>query len=161
VTVLCEPMLDSPKHPALSAGQQNLYFNLRAIVGWLLIAVMHASIILAAVVVGADPTEVDRPSGHTTSLGQNGILMFSIVIITVHAQLGCCIDHWTWMHHASCWGSISELGGGGMERGWRAVKPDCPPPPHRAQPPPLLIPTACPPPQRSGLSSCWRTAPSP
>jgi hypothetical protein len=88
-------------------------------VGWLLCAVLHAVIILVAVVEGADPTEVDRRSGQTLSLGQNGILMFSIVIITVHTQLGCCIDHWTWMHHASCWGSIGgRAAGGGAGRGW-------------------------------------------
>ena len=39
-------------------GQKNLYFNLRSIVGWLATAVLHALIILATVMVGADPTEV-------------------------------------------------------------------------------------------------------
>jgi hypothetical protein len=41
-------------------------------------------------------------------LAQDGILMFSVVIATVHSQLASVIDHWTWMHHASCWGSIGR-----------------------------------------------------
>lgn len=52
--------------------------------------------------------QVDRGDGSTLSLGQSGILMFTIVIITVHAQLASVVDQWTWMHHASCWGSVGK-----------------------------------------------------
>lgn len=41
-------------------GQRNLYFNLRAISGWLATAILHAVIILAAVMWGAHSTEVGR-----------------------------------------------------------------------------------------------------
>jgi hypothetical protein len=88
-------------------------------VGWLLTAVAHAVVILACVLAGAGPMRVDRSHGHPRALGQDGVLMFSVVIVTVHAQLASIIDHWTWAHHASCWGSIGEqgppvLGGGGL-----------------------------------------------
>jgi hypothetical protein len=59
----------------------------------------------------------DRFNGHTLSLEQNGILMFTIVIITVHAQLGIVLDQWTWMHHAAMWGSIGAHGRGVGVRG--------------------------------------------
>jgi phospholipid-transporting ATPase len=97
--------LDWPA-PAPLPGQRNLYFNLRAISAWLFTAVVHAVIILATVMMGAHSTEADREAGQSLAVGQDGILMFSIVIITVHAQLAVVIDHWTWMHHASCWGSV-------------------------------------------------------
>jgi hypothetical protein len=42
-------------------GQRNLYFNLRAISGWLSIAVLHAAVILVAVMLGAHPTNVCSP----------------------------------------------------------------------------------------------------
>ena len=53
-------------------------------------------------------SQVDRHGGHTLGLAQDGILMFSVVIITVHAHLATAIDQWTWMHHAACWGSVGE-----------------------------------------------------
>lgn len=67
--------------------------------------------------------QMDRATGTTLSLDQQGVLMFSIVIITVHLQLGSVIDHWTWMHHASCWGSVGERAGdmGGLRHSHRVV----------------------------------------
>ena len=72
-------------------------------------AVLHAGLILAMVLLGSDPLEVDRASGQSFTLGQNGVLMFSIVVVTVHLQLAMSLDHWTWMHHASIWGSIGAF----------------------------------------------------
>ncbi|GBF89503.1 phospholipid-transporting ATPase [Raphidocelis subcapitata] len=88
-------------------GQRNLYFSPRAITGWLLVAVLHAVIILGCVVGGAHPTNTDRADGHTLALEQNGIFMFSIVIVAVNLQLASVLDQWTWAHHASLWGSIA------------------------------------------------------
>ncbi len=34
-----------------------------------------------------------------------GILMFSVVIVTVHLQVTTIEEQWTWIHHASIWGS--------------------------------------------------------
>jgi hypothetical protein len=93
----------------LSTGQKNMYFNLRAILGWLSVAMLHALIILLVVLLGADGMEADRFTGITWGLQQNGVLMFSIVVITVHLQLAVSIDQWTWLHHFSIWGSICEL----------------------------------------------------
>ncbi|WIA12055.1 hypothetical protein OEZ85_012134 [Tetradesmus obliquus] len=87
-------------------GQQNLYFDLPAIVGWLGMALLHAAMTVAMVLVGSDSQESDRHSGAIWSLQQNGLLMFTTVVITVHLQLGMVIDQWTWMHHLSIWGSI-------------------------------------------------------
>lgn len=92
----------------LSTGQKNIYFNLRAILGWLSVAMLHALIILLIVLLGADGLEADRGTGVTWGLQQNGVLMFSIVVITVHLQLTVTIDQWTWLHHVSIWGSICE-----------------------------------------------------
>jgi phospholipid-transporting ATPase len=92
-----------PRH---IAGQRNVYFNLTAIVGWLGTALLHAALTLSMVMSGADATTADRDNGHTWSLQQNGLLMFTIVIITVHLQLSVVLDQWTWMHHVAIWGSI-------------------------------------------------------
>jgi phospholipid-transporting ATPase len=94
--------------PLCPAGQQNLYFSLPAIVGWLGMALLHAAMTVAMVLVGSDSLEADRNSGAVWSLQQNGLLMFTTVVITVHLQLGMVIDQWTWMHHVSIWGSIRE-----------------------------------------------------
>ena len=88
------------------AGQQNIYFDLRSILGWLGTSFLHATIIMTMVMCGADSLEVDRIDGHTWSLQQNGILMFSIVVVTVHLQLAVVLDQWMWMHHVAIWGSI-------------------------------------------------------
>ena len=102
-----------PPHPAPAprAGQRNAYFDARAIAGWLLTALLHAGLILAAVLAGAQAAGVDRASGAAPGLGQGGVLMFTAVIVTVHCQLGAVIDQWTLAHHASCWGSVGAAGG--------------------------------------------------
>lgn len=89
-------------------GQRNLYFSLPAIVGWLGTAFFHAALIVVMVLVGADSLDSDSASGHTWSLLRNGLLMFTIVIITVHLQLAIVIDQWIWLHHLAIWGSIGE-----------------------------------------------------
>lgn len=91
------------------AGQQNLYFSLPAIVGWLGTALLHAALTVAMVLVGSDSLESDRHAGSAWSLQQSGLLMFTTVVITTHLQLGMVIDQWTWMHHVSIWGSVCEL----------------------------------------------------
>jgi phospholipid-transporting ATPase len=71
-------------------------------------ALLHAAMTVAMVLVGSDSLEADRHSGAIWSLQQNGLLMFTTVVITVHLQLGMVIDQWTWMQHLSIWGSIRE-----------------------------------------------------
>jgi hypothetical protein len=83
--------------------------------------VLHAAVILLAVLgcvaVGAGdvgdgvasaigPGSADRAGGQTWSLYQAGLAMFTVVVLTVHLQLALCVDQWTWMHHASMWGSV-------------------------------------------------------
>lgn len=91
-----------------AAGQHNLYFNLSAIVGWLGTAFFHAALIVIMVLLGSDNLDSDSAGGHTWSLLRNGLLMFTIVIITVHLQLAMVIDQWIWLHHVAIWGSIGE-----------------------------------------------------
>lgn len=62
------------------------------------------------VLVGADSLDSDSAAGHSWSLLRNGLLMFTIVIITVHLQLAMVIDQWIWLHHLAIWGSIGERG---------------------------------------------------
>lgn len=95
--------------PVWPAGQRNLYFSLPAIVGWLGTAFFHAALIVVMVLVGAGSLDSDSASGHTWSLLRNGLLMFTIVIITVHLQLAIVIDQWIWLHHLAIWGSIGKL----------------------------------------------------
>jgi hypothetical protein len=89
-----------------------VYFDLKSILGWLGTSFLHATIIMTMVMCGADSLEVDRKDGHTWTLQQNGILMFSIVVVTVHLQLAVVLDQWMWMHHVAIWGSIGERHGG-------------------------------------------------
>lgn len=76
--------------------------------GWLGTAFLHAAIIVVMVLVGADSLDSDSGGGHTWSLLRNGLLMFTIVIITVHLQLAIVIDQWIWLHHLAIWGSIGK-----------------------------------------------------
>eukprot|EP00879_Flechtneria_rotunda_P010836 GHRR01011325.1.p1 GENE.GHRR01011325.1~~GHRR01011325.1.p1 ORF type:complete len:1369 (+),score=416.83 GHRR01011325.1:1346-5452(+) len=87
-------------------GQQNLYFSLPAIVGWLGTALLHAALVVAMVLTGADSIDSDRKTGRIWSSPQDGVIMFTVVIITVHLQLSMIIDQWMWMHHVAIWGSI-------------------------------------------------------
>ena len=82
-----------------------------AIVGWLGTAFLHAAMIVIMVLLGSDSLDSDSGGGHTWSLLRNGLLMFTIVIITVHLQLAIVIDQWTWIHHVAIWGSIGEPSG--------------------------------------------------
>lgn len=97
--------------PLPPAGQQNLYFSLPAIVGWLGTAFFHAALIVVMVLLGADSLDSDSGAGHAWSLLRNGLLMFTIVIITVHLQLAIVIDQWIWLHHLAIWGSIGAPAG--------------------------------------------------
>jgi phospholipid-transporting ATPase len=103
--------LSAPPPPCAiwRAGQRNLYFSLPAIVGWLGTAFFHAALIVVMVLLGADSLDSDSASGHSWSLLRNGLLMFTIVIITVHLQLAIIIDQWIWLHHVAIWGSIGRL----------------------------------------------------
>ncbi|KAF6253363.1 hypothetical protein COO60DRAFT_1547131 [Scenedesmus sp. NREL 46B-D3] len=97
---------DLEKNWGCASRQQNLYFSLPAIVGWLGTALLHAALTVAMVLVGSDSLESDRHAGSAWSLQQSGLLMFTTVVITTHLQLGMVIDQWTWMHHVSIWGSV-------------------------------------------------------
>jgi len=92
-------------------GQGNLYFSFSAICGWLVAAVLHATVVLLAVLgcvgVLSPGGRADRAGGQTWSLYQAGLAMFTVVIVTVHLQLAMVVDQWTWMHHASMWGAIA------------------------------------------------------
>ena len=46
-----------------------------------------------------------REAGHPFSLPYVGVVLFSVVIITVHLQLATVVDQWTWLHHVAIWGS--------------------------------------------------------
>jgi hypothetical protein len=80
-------------------------------VGWLGTALLHAAIVVVMVLTGSDSVDSDRGTGSSWSLPQNGVLMFSIVIITVHLQLAIVLDQWLWLHHVAIWGSIGKSAG--------------------------------------------------
>ena len=46
--------------------------------------------------------------GHCGAL-QVGSILFTVVILTVHLEVACVLDHWTVMHHISIWFSICAL----------------------------------------------------
>lgn len=73
------------------AGQRNEYFNFRAISLWLLSAMYQCTIICFFVLYGCSNTIADREAGHPYTMWQMGIVMYSIVIVTVHMQVrGVC-----------------------------------------------------------------------
>lgn len=49
-------------------------------------------------------------SGNVWSLYQAGVMMYTIVVLTVHGQLVVVEDQWTWLHHCATWMSIGALG---------------------------------------------------
>lgn len=91
------------------AGQNNMYFNLRALLGWLATSALHACFILVMVLIGADGQVAARLDGNPWTFSQCGVLMYSIVVITVHLQLAVILDQWTWLHHVSIWLSIGAM----------------------------------------------------
>ncbi|KAG2495688.1 hypothetical protein HYH03_006288 [Edaphochlamys debaryana] len=92
------------KYPGLyMQGQRNEYFNFKAIALWLLSSMYQCAIIMVFVLVGCNSTEVDRESGNPYTMWQTGVLMYTVVVITVHMQVCQVLDQWTWVHHLSIW----------------------------------------------------------
>eukprot|EP00195_Chlamydomonas_chlamydogama_P002386 CAMPEP_0202922204 /NCGR_PEP_ID=MMETSP1392-20130828/77797_1 /ASSEMBLY_ACC=CAM_ASM_000868 /TAXON_ID=225041 /ORGANISM="Chlamydomonas chlamydogama, Strain SAG 11-48b" /LENGTH=1321 /DNA_ID=CAMNT_0049615821 /DNA_START=167 /DNA_END=4132 /DNA_ORIENTATION=- len=94
------------KYPALyRQGQKNTYFNFWAITGWLATSLLQCAIIMVLVLVGCYPTMIDREGGDPFTMYEVGVLMFSIIIVTVHFQVAMVEEQFTWIHHFSLWAS--------------------------------------------------------
>lgn len=76
-----------------------------AIAGWLTTALYQVIIITVFVLYGSRSTNIDRHSGHVTTMYQDGVTMFSVILITVHVQMLTVMEQWTWVHHFAVWAS--------------------------------------------------------
>eukprot|EP00798_Chlamydomonas_sp_ICE-L_P023701 gene23701-9242_t len=96
----------SLKFPQLyRQGQANTYLNFWAIAAWLSTAIFQCCVVFAIVMIGSLPTLIDRSAGNPMTMYQTGITLYSIIIITVHLEVISIEEQWTWLHHASIWGS--------------------------------------------------------
>ena len=93
------------------AGPRNHYFDLKAVVGWLLNSAFQSVVVFVMVMGALGPQRADSHSGRTPGQWQAGATLFTAVIITVHLEIASVIDHWTWLHAFSIIFSLCELPG--------------------------------------------------
>ena len=91
------------------AGPRNRYFDLKAVVGWLVNSAFQSVVVFVMVVGALAPQHADRHTGRTAGQWQTGATLFTAVIITVHLEISSVIDHWTWLHAFSIIFSVCEL----------------------------------------------------
>ena len=91
------------------AGPRNRYFDLKAVVGWLVNSAFQSVVVFVMVMGALAPERADRHTGRTAGQWQTGATLFTVVIITVHLEISSVIDHWTWLHAFSIIFSVCEL----------------------------------------------------
>eukprot|EP00803_Ostreobium_quekettii_P011454 evm.model.scf_1059.1 EVM.evm.TU.scf_1059.1 scf_1059:98-2784(-) len=97
----------SLRYPGLyRQGQRNEYFSVWAIFTWFVHGFAHAGV-TTAIVFAATSVHADRSSGETHGHWQTGTMLFSAVVVTVHAQLVCTLETWTALHHVAIWGGVA------------------------------------------------------
>jgi phospholipid-transporting ATPase len=94
------------KYPVLAAGQRNLAFRPLTIIAWFANAFLQCGITMTFVLVGAAPLAANHGNGNVWTHFETGVLLFSILILTVHLQIGIVFEQWTWVHHLSIYLSI-------------------------------------------------------
>ena len=110
--VWVEPLmaLFGPLYAGLyQAGPRNRYFDLKAVVGWLVNSAFQSVVVFVMVMGALAPERADRHTGRTAGQWQTGATLFTVVIITVHLEISSVIDHWTWLHAFSIIFSVCEL----------------------------------------------------
>ena len=94
------------KFPSLyKASQNSELFNSREFWKWIGISIYH-SILLFWLPLGAFHTGVEWSSGRTDDYLVLGNTVYTLVVITTCLKAGIEMDSWTWVSHASIWGSI-------------------------------------------------------
>lgn len=92
------------RYPALyKQGQRNQYLNLTSILGWLTSSLYQSGIIMTFMLIGCSSTTIGVSSGQPFAMFETGIIMFSIVLITVHMEIMQITEQWTIMHHIAIW----------------------------------------------------------
>eukprot|EP00854_Cymbomonas_tetramitiformis_P004996 gene4996-6085_t len=86
-------------------GPQNVYFNFKVKMAWMLNGV-YQSCIIASFVMGCLYLFSDRKSGKTVDLWSAGTAMYTCVVCAVNLNLALAINFWTIIHHLVIWGSI-------------------------------------------------------
>ena len=94
------------KFPSLyQASQNSELFNIREFWKWIGISIYH-SVLLFWLPLGAFQTGVEWSSGRTDDYLVLGNTVYTLVVITTCLKAGLEMDSWTWVSHASIWGSI-------------------------------------------------------
>lgn len=73
----------------------------------------QVAIICIFVLYGSRATMVYTAQGDTPTMFQTGVLMYTIILITIHCQMLSILEQFTFLHHIAIWGSQGEshLGG--------------------------------------------------
>ena len=94
------------KFPSLyQASQNSELFNIREFWKWIGISIYH-SILLFWLPLGAFHTGAEWNNGRTDDYLVLGNTVYTLVVITTCLKAGLEMDAWTWVSHASIWGSI-------------------------------------------------------
>jgi len=94
------------KFPSLyQASQNSELFNIKEFWKWIGISIYH-SILLFWLPLGAFHTGVEWSNGRTDDYLVLGNTVYTLVVITTCIKAGIEMDAWTWVSHASIWGSI-------------------------------------------------------
>jgi phospholipid-transporting ATPase len=96
------------RHPALYLlGQRSYYFSVRVFVGWMAVALVHATVIFF--LTAESSFGVTAASGRDLGLYPTGITIYTTVLITVTLKLALETQHFTWISHLAYWGSLPVL----------------------------------------------------
>ena len=94
------------KYPSLyRSSQDSEAFNHRIFWMWIGVAILHSAF-LFWVPVGIYQTGVVWAAGNTGDYLVIGNMVYTFVVITVCLKAGLEMDSWSWISHASIWGSI-------------------------------------------------------
>ena len=88
------------RHPA------SLYFSYWDFFEWILISMVHASLCFFFCIFAFNAPASPDPSGQEYGLFEQGLLIYTAIIFVTNLMLIFIFSSWTWLHHASMWGSL-------------------------------------------------------
>ena len=90
----------------LARHPSSLFFSYWDFFEWILISLVHASLCFFFCIFAFNAPASPDPSGQEYGLFEQGLLIYTAIIFTTNLMLLFMFASWTWLHHASVWGSL-------------------------------------------------------
>ena len=88
------------RHPA------SLFFSYWDFFEWILISMVHAALCFFFCTFSFNAPASPDPTGREYGLFEQGLLIYTAIIFVTNLMLIFIFSSWTWLHHASVWGSL-------------------------------------------------------